>query len=168
MKIHENDINKSIDLNIIGTSNVVKICNKFNIKLIFFSTGYVYPGTKGNYKETDPLLPWNNYGWSKLGAEAAVQMYKNSLIVRACMTEKPFIHKFAYSNVKSNFIYHDNFAEIFIKIINKKGIINVGGRRQTIYKFAKFYNKKVLKKISKGEFPKRMDMNLNKLKKFQK
>ncbi len=168
MKIHENDINKSIDLNIIGTSNVVKICNKFNIKLIFFSTGYVYPGTKGNYKETDPLLPWNNYGWSKLGAEAAVQMYKNSLIVRACMTEKPFIHKFAYSNVKSNFIYHDNFAEIFIKIIDEKGIINVGGKGQTIYKFAKFYNKKVLKKISKGEFPKRMDMNLNKLKKFQK
>ena len=70
--------------------------------------------------------------------------------------------------MKSNFIYHENFSYIFIKIINKKGIINVGGRRQTIYKFAKFYNKKVLKKISKGEFPKRMDMNLNKLKKFQK
>ena len=50
-------------------------------------------------------MPWNNYGWSKLGAESAVQMYKNSLIVRACMTEKPFTHKFAFSNVKSNFIF---------------------------------------------------------------
>ena len=29
----------------------------------------------------------------KLGGECAVQMYKNSLIVRLCMTEKPFIHK---------------------------------------------------------------------------
>ena len=36
MKIHEKDINKSIDLNIIGTSNIVKICNKYKIKLIFF------------------------------------------------------------------------------------------------------------------------------------
>ena len=87
MSIHEKQINKSIDVNIIGTSNLVKICNTFNKKLIFFSTSYVYPGKKGNYKESDPLLPWNNYGWSKLGAEAAVQMYKNSLIIRACMTE---------------------------------------------------------------------------------
>ena len=119
MSIHDKDINKSIDLNIIGTSNLVKICNKKKIKIIFFSTGYLYPGTKGNYTEKDPLLPWNNYGWSKLGAESAVQMYKNSLIIRACMTEKPFLHKSAFSNVRSNFIFHDNFAKIFIKIINK-------------------------------------------------
>ena len=51
----------------------------------------------------DPIGPWNNYGWSKLGGEAAVQMYKNSLIVRACMTEKPFTHKSAFTNVKTNF-----------------------------------------------------------------
>ena len=164
MKIHEKDINKSIDLNIIGTSNIVKICNKYKIKLIFFSTGYVYQGKKGNYKEDDAILPWNKYGWSKLGAEAAVHLYDNSLIIRACMTEEPFIHKYAYSNVKSNFIYHKDFAKIFLKLINKKGIFNVGGKSQSIYNFAKKYNDKVLKKISKGEFPKKMDMSLNKLK----
>ena len=164
MKIHDKDINKSIDLNIIGTSNIVKICNKYKIKLIFFSTGYVYQGKKGNYKEDDAILPWNKYGWSKLGAEAAVHLYDNSLIIRACMTEEPFIHKYAYSNVKSNFIYHKDFAKIFLKLINKKGIFNVGGKSQSIYNFAKKYNDKVLKKISKGEFPKKMDMNLNKLK----
>jgi len=168
MSIHDNKINQSIDLNIIGTCNLVKICNLKKIKLIFFSTSYVYPGQKGNYKETDPVLPWNNYGWSKLAAESAVQMYKNSLIIRACMTEKPFIHKYAYSNVKSNFIFHDEIANIFLKIINKKGVINIGGKSQTIYKFAKRYKNKVKKKISKGEFPKKMDMNLNKLKKILK
>ena len=160
MSIHEKKINKSIDLNIIGTSNLVKLCNENKIKIIFFSTSYVYPGTKGNYKENDPLLPWNNYGWSKLGAESAVQMYKNSLIIRACMTEKPFIHKFAFSNVKSNFIFHDEFAKKFIKIINKKGIINIGGKKNTIFNFAKKYNKKVKKVKSKGELPYKMDMNL--------
>ncbi|MDA7577481.1 sugar nucleotide-binding protein, partial [Candidatus Pelagibacter sp.] len=101
MSIHDNNINKSIDLNIIGTANLVKICNNYKIKLIYFSTNYVYPGDKGNYKEIDPVLPWNNYGWSKLGAESAVQMYKNSLIIRACMTEKPFVHKFAFEDVNS-------------------------------------------------------------------
>lgn len=164
MSIHEKIINKSIDLNIIGTSNLVKICNDNSIKIIFFSTSYVYPGTKGNYKETDALLPWNNYGWSKLGAESAVQMYKNSLIIRACMTEKPFIHKYAYSNVNSNFIFHEEFAKKFIKVLNKKGIINIGGETKTIFNFAKKNNRKVIKIKSKGEFPLKMDMSLSKYK----
>ena len=38
MNIHDKNISKSIDLNIIGTANVVKICEKYNIKLIYFST----------------------------------------------------------------------------------------------------------------------------------
>ncbi len=168
MSVHENNINKSIDLNIIGTSNLVKICNNFKIKIIFFSTNYVYPGTKGNYSEKDPINPWNNYGWSKLGAEAAVQMYKNSLIIRACMTEKPFIHKFAFSDVKSNFIFHEDFAKIFVKLIKKKGVINIGGKVKTIYEFAKKYNKNVKKKKSKGLLPKQMHMNLTKLNKYLK
>ena len=168
MSIHDKQINKSIDLNIIGTCNLVKICNMKKIKLIFFSTSYLYPGKKGNYKETDPLLPWNNYGWSKLGAESAVQMYPNSLIIRANMTERPFIHKFAFSNVKSNFMFQDELAKIFLKVVDKKGIINIGGKSQSIYEFAKKNKKKVKKKISKGEFPKRMDMNLGKVKRFTK
>ena len=166
MSIHEENINKSIDLNIIGTCNLVKICNENKIKIIFFSTSYIYPGKKGSYSESDPVLPWNNYGWSKLGAEAAVQMYKNSLIIRACMTEKPFVHNQAFGNVKSNFIFHEDIAKILIKLLNKKGIINIGGKAQTIYKFAKKYNKDIKNVKSKGELPLNMDMNLNKLKKL--
>ena len=164
MSIHEKNISKSINLNIIGTCNLVKLCDENKIKIIFFSTSYVYPGVKGNYKETDPLLPWNNYGWSKLGAESAVQMYKNSLIIRACMTEKPFLHKYAFSNVNSNFIFHEDFAKKFIKVLNKKGIINIGGKTDTIFNFAQKYNKKVKKNKSKGELPLKMDMNLSKYK----
>ena len=168
MTIHDKLLNKSIDLNIIGTSNIVKACNNGKIKIIFLSTSYVYPGKKGSYKENDALLPWNNYGWSKLGAEAAVQMYKNSLIIRACMTEKPFTHKFAFTNVKSNFIYHDEFAKILIKIIRQKGVLNIGGVSQSIYKFAKKNNKNIKKKKSKGELPLNMHMKLKKLNKLVK
>ena len=46
--LHEKNLEKSISLNIIGTSNIVIACKKLNIKLIYFSTSYVYPGTKGN------------------------------------------------------------------------------------------------------------------------
>ena len=84
------------------------------------------------------------------------------------MTEKPFLHKKAYANVKSNFIFQDEAAQLILKILDKKGIVNVGGPSQTIFDFAK-KNKKSIKKIfSKGEFPKRTDMNLNKLKKIFK
>ena len=168
MKSHETDLSKSINLNIIGTSNLVRVCSELKIKIIYFSTSYVYPGKKGDYKETDPVLPWNNYAWSKLGGECAVQMYKNSLILRACMTEKPFVHKKAFSNVKLNFIYHEDIAKILFKIINKKGILNIGGKTRTVYDFAKRYNPYVKKVRSKREFPPKPYMNLSKLNKLKK
>ena len=172
MDIHDKNINSSIDLNIIGTANIVKICSLLGIKLVYFSTHYVYPCNKGNYSENSPLLPINNYAWSKLGGESAVQMFKNSLILRLCMTETPFVHKSAFANVKSNFIYHEDVAKILFKLINKKGIINVGGKKQTIYNFAKKNNpgvkKMYLKKKSKIRFPKNPSININKLKKLIK
>ena len=168
MNIHEKFINKSIDLNIVGTANITKVCSDLNIKLIYFSTSYVYPGKKGNYNENDPLLPNNNYAWSKLGGESAVQMYKNSLILRVCMTEKPFIHKKAFSDYITNFTFHDKIAKYFFKLINKNGIINVGGKTQSVYNFAKKYNPKIKKNSAKNTFgktyPLNPSMNLNKLK----
>ena len=168
MKIHNTNIQKSIDLNIIGTSNITKICKKYNIKLIYFSTGYVYPGLKGNYSELDPVKPFNNYGLSKLGGECAVNMYKNSLILRITMTEKPFVYKKAYSNLKSNFMFHEDLVKILPKLINKKGIINVGGKSQSVYTFAKKYNSNVRKIIAKKkiDLPLNQTMNLAKLKKI--
>ena len=172
MNIHDRQIQKSIDLNIIGTSNMTKACAENNIKLIYFSTSYVYPGKKGNYKESDGLLPVNNYAWSKLGGECAVQLYQNSLILRLCMTEKPVVHTAAFCDVKNSFIYHDEVAKILLKLINEKGIINVGGKSQLIYNFAKIKNPKVkkifLKKNIKIKMPINSSMNIAKLKKILK
>ena len=154
MEEHERKIQKSIDLNIIGTANIVKGCVDNKIKLIYFSTNYVYPGKKGNYSETDPLNPVNNYAWSKLGGEASVRLFKNSLILRTCMTEKPFIHKKAFKNVKTNFIFHENIVPILFKILDKKGVINLGGKRQS-FDFAKETNPKV-KKIYLNDFTKKI------------
>ena len=75
MSIHDNNINKSIDTNIIGTSNIVKICNVYKVKLIYFSTNYVYQA-KGNYKENDPVMPINKYAISKLGENVLFKCIK--------------------------------------------------------------------------------------------
>ena len=172
MSIHNTNINKSIDLNIIGPANVTKICIDLKIKIIFFSTSYVYPGVKGNYSENSPILPKNNYAWSKLGGESSVQMYKNSLILRVCMTEKPFIHKKAFEDFITNFTFHEEVAKNLYKLINKKGIINVGGEIQSVYDFAKKYNKKI-EKISAKKYlgtnlPLNLSMNISKYKKIIK
>jgi|TARA_B100000745_G_scaffold280508_1_gene212683 dTDP-4-dehydrorhamnose reductase len=168
MNIHEKNISKSIDLNIIGTANITKVCKKHNVKLIYFSTGYVYEGKKGNYSENDPVKPFNNYGLSKLGGECAVAMYKNSLILRITMTEKPFLHKKAYSNLKSNFMFHEDLVNILPKIINQKGILNLGGKSQSVFSFAKKNNSKVKKVKAKRSLnlPLNQTMSLAKLKKL--
>ena len=170
MDIHQKNIERSIDLNIVGTANVVKVCKKNNIKIIYFSTGYVYEGKKGNYSENDPVKPFNNYGLSKLGGECSVMMYKNSLILRITMTESPFVHKKAYTNLKSNFMFHEDLVKILPKIINYKGILNVGGISQSVFSFAKLHNKKV-KKIKlriKDKLPFNQTMNTSVLKRLVK
>ena len=170
MSIHDQDIKKSINLNIIGTANITKYCYEKNIKLIYFSTNYVYPGKLGNYKEEDSIFPINNYAWSKLGGEASVQLYKNSLILRVCMTEKPFVHKKAFANVKTNFIYHEEVVPILFQLLKEKGLINLGGKSQTVFDFAKKTNKKIkkifLKKNQKAVMPLNSSMNLKKLNKI--
>ena len=88
------------------------------------------------------------------------------------MTEEPFVHKKAFANVKLNFIFHDDLAKILVKIINKKGVINLGGSTKTVYDFAKKFNPNVkkifVKKKSSKNFPLNPFMNLNKLNKLIK
>ena len=61
-------------------------------------------------------------------------------------------------------MFHDDFAKVFYKLINKKGTINIGGKRQSVLKFAKQNNKKIKKKISRDFF---LDHSID-VKKFKK
>jgi len=166
MDVHEKEISKSILTNIIGTANLVRECEEKNIKIIYFSTSHVYPGTKGNYSEIDNLNPINNYAWSKLGGECAVQMYKNSLILRISMTQNPFIHKQAYKNLKTNFMFHDDVIKIIPKLLKYKGVINIGGPIQSVYDFAKKFNPKIKGINLKMKKNLNISMNISKLKKI--
>jgi dTDP-4-dehydrorhamnose reductase len=94
-------------------------------------------------------------------------MYPNSLILRVCMTEKPFVHKKAFDDFVTNFIFHDEVAEILFKLINKKGVINIGGKSQSVYNFVKKYNPKIKKNFAKNilssDYPLNPSMNVKKL-----
>ena len=162
----------SIRTNIIGTGNVCLACIASNLKLVYISTDYVYPGNEGNYKEDDPLLPVNEYAWSKLGGECAVRLHKNSLIIRACMTEKPFVHNRALVDCKKSLLYIEDAAEICLKILDQTGSINLGGPPTSPYDFVKQENKTVgkisMEEVSDVGMAYDSTMNIDKLKKALK
>ncbi len=140
MVIHESEPNKSIITNIIGTSNVVLACMKYNLKLIYLSTDYVYPGIKGNYDEDDYLKPFTNYGWSKLGGECAVRLYDNHLILRMAMNKRPFPHPKALVDMKKSLMYIDDASKVVLELLDEMGTINIGGKSQSVYNFVKESN----------------------------
>jgi dTDP-4-dehydrorhamnose reductase len=168
MSIHKNQPKKSIQTNIIGTSNLTIACIEMGIKLIYFSTNYVYPLNNKSNTENDPVQPINNYAFSKMGGECAVQMYKNSLVLRIIMSERPFVHKGAFTDIKTNFMYHDEVVKLVPKIINSRGILNVAGKTQSIYDFAKLSKNNVKKlkaqKILGKKYFKKQIINIDKLK----
>ena len=87
------------------------------------------------------------------------------------MTERPFVHKSAYANMITNFIFHEDIIPIIKKVMHKRGIINIGGPTKTVYSFAKKYNPKI-KKIFIGKknnlMPKNSSMNLSKMRRLIK
>tara|TARA_R110000851_G_scaffold42647_1_gene105856 strand:- start:592 stop:1326 length:735 start_codon:yes stop_codon:yes gene_type:complete len=144
MNKHEKYPIESINTNIIGTSNVAMACIQYGIKLVYISTDYVYPGTSGNYGENNDLSPYygNNdgvtkYGWSKLGGECAVQMHNNSLIIRACMCNYPFPHPRAAIDIRKSLMFNCDAAVVVLGLLEETGIINVGGKSQSVYDFVK-------------------------------
>ncbi len=68
--------------NVEATDNLVRICKEDRIFLVYVSTDYVFDGEKGMYKETDKPTSINNYGFTKLKGEEAVQPLDDYCIAR--------------------------------------------------------------------------------------
>ena len=147
----DEDPNKAIETNIIGTSNLVNICSKKNARIIYISTDYVFKGDQGNYSEDDSVFPVNKYAWSKLGGECAVNLYDKGVVIRTSFSQNEFPYDGAFDDQWTS---RENVREIAKKInilLNKdvKGTIHLGGHRKTVYEYAKLISpEKEIKKIS--------------------
>ena len=65
-----------------GVKNIAMICKGRGIKVVHFSTDYVFNGKKGSpYLEDDLCDPINVYGWSKLAGEQYLQQYSNNFLL---------------------------------------------------------------------------------------
>ena len=175
MQKHQDNPDISIKTNIIGTCNAVLACLESDTKLIYISTDYVYPGIKGDYLEEDPVSPFSRtndgiykYGWSKLGGECAVRFLDDYLILRACLSDYPFPHDVAFSDVRKSYIYTNDAAKIILKILDQKGILNLGGDALSVYEFASATKENIKeikhKEITQLDIAPDTTMNIKKLK----
>ncbi len=135
----DKDPAKAIEVNIVGTSNIVKLCIEFDARLIYICTDYVFKGDKGNYKEDDSVYPVNKYAWSKLGGECAVRLYDKSLIIRTTFGPNVFPYEKAFVDQWTSRESVSVIAGKICKLIDKDitGVVHVGGPRRTVFEFAK-------------------------------
>ena len=178
MKICEKDPITAIKTNMIGTSNLIKNVIKKEkdiqkkIRFIQISTDGVYQGTKGNYSEKDATMPYNKYGWTKLGAECAVQILSNFCIIRTSFFDPNEIQfDDAAIDAYSSKVTIDYLVTAIKKMVdgNFTGIINIGEERKSEYeRYKKFKSSikkckfKDIKKHAQIPLAKDSSMNCNK------
>jgi dTDP-4-dehydrorhamnose reductase len=134
----ETNPEESLAINITGTCLITFECMVFDTPIIYISSDYVFKGDKGNYKETDELLPINKYAWSKLGGECAVRMYDKGLIVRTSFGPPEFPHPTAFTDQWHTRQPVNIIAKKIVSLIGKEvyGVIHLGGGRQSDYEYA--------------------------------
>ncbi|MBU2530017.1 MAG: dTDP-4-dehydrorhamnose reductase, partial [Elusimicrobia bacterium] len=69
-------------INVEGARHIAENCKAFNCRLVFYSSEYVFDGTKGPYSEDDDTNPTSVYGKTKLEGEKIISNLKDSLIIR--------------------------------------------------------------------------------------
>lgn len=163
------DINPigSININIIGSANISKYCLMNNKRLVYISTDYVYEGKKGDYSEESPLLPINNYAWTKLAGEASTRLVKNHLIIRTSFCENSFTYENSYTNHFTSKDFVDIIAPKIDKLIKSTlvGVINVGTERKSAYEMVSRRN---FTKPKEYFETKDFSMNIKKLLEYEK
>ena len=53
------------------------------------------------------------------------------------MNRKPFPHPKALTDMRKSLMYIENAAEVTLQLLDETGIINVGGKSQSVYDFVK-------------------------------
>jgi dTDP-4-dehydrorhamnose reductase len=148
----ELDSYHALRTNIQGIGNVVEALqiNDSTSQLVYISTGYVYKGDTRYHKEDDGVYPCSKYAWSKLGGECAVRMLdeRQHLIIRCEFSKQPWHRDWAYTDqyTSREEITVTTNKILSLIMLDAYGTYNIGGKRQSIWKYAQsISNKPILK-----------------------
>jgi dTDP-4-dehydrorhamnose reductase len=82
----ERSPNKARQVNSDGTLIAAKLTEELGARFVYISTDYVFGGGTGDYREEDSAAPVNEYGKTKIAAEAYTRQHCSSaLIIRTTM-----------------------------------------------------------------------------------
>jgi dTDP-4-dehydrorhamnose reductase len=135
----DRDPGRALDVNIVGTANVVRLSMALGARLVYISTDYVFRGDRGQYREDDEVHPVNRYAWSKLGGECAVRLYENALIVRTSFGPDRFPFPKAFSDQWTSRRSVSETAPAILRAIDcgVTGVLHIGGPRRTVLEYAR-------------------------------
>lgn len=91
----EDHPDEAASINDMGTKNVVDAARMAGARLIYVSTDFVFDGSKGMYREEDPVNPISVYAYSKLMGEYRVEELPGSAIARTSVV---------YGYARQNFV----------------------------------------------------------------
>jgi dTDP-4-dehydrorhamnose reductase len=159
----EKDPTTAIKTNIIGSANISLACLEIKARLVYISTDYIYKGDRGNYKETDEILPFNHYAWSKLGGETSTLMVDNHLIIRTSFGANKFTYKHAFSDKYASKDYVDVIAPMIYEasLSSLVGVLNLGTERKTLYDYASRRTQVLPQSINETYFKSPIDTSFN-------
>lgn len=142
-KAAEENKELSYSVNVIGSRIIAQASAKYKKKVFYLSTEIVFPGSEGNYKETDNPQPRDWYGFTKYAGELEVQRSgAKYLIIRTTFRPVAWGFPTAYTNVYTTGDSVDAIAqEIALCLkINPSGILHLGTPRKTWYELARRNN----------------------------
>ena len=147
----EKDKNACWQANVVGTRNIINLAKNHKAKLIYISTGSVFSGERGNYKENDTPEPRNFYSLTKLLGEEAVLAYDKGVVVRVTpigihgigrpqdnfmewLVDSVYNNKSfnLFGDVYINAISVESLAEVLLKVskVMKRGVLHVGSKNR--------------------------------------
>lgn len=108
----ETEIEACSLVNVQGTRNIARVCRELNLKMMYFSTDYVFDGQGDRpWQVDDKPSPINVYGQSKYQGEQAVQeLLKQYFIIRISWV----------FGINGN-----NFVKTMLRLGQEKGELNV-------------------------------------------
>ena len=136
----ENHPEECIDINVLGTHNVVKMCRFYQKRLVYISTDTVFSGDNPPYTINSGVNPKNVYGMTKACGELLVKTLKNYLIIRPpFIRDTIFNHNKAFSNQYTSRQYVDKIVDdiIDVSITEDIGTKHIVGKYQTILELAR-------------------------------
>lgn len=108
----EDEVEACTKVNVDGTRNIAKVCKELDIKMMYFSTDYVFDGQgEQEWQEYDERHPLNVYGQTKCDGEKAVQE----------LLDKYFIVRIAWVfGVNGH-----NFIKTMLRLGKERGAVSV-------------------------------------------